>query len=339
MTPPPMTRREFLVAVAASAAMVGCGGGEQPEEARPALEALRRAAAAPGPAMARLASLAVLPHRPLYRLPFQPSEVPGFTAATHRVHYEHHYIEYFCRWVEGERRVLERAADLADAGARGESEAVDKARRAVWGALEQMRVSANMVMLHEAYWRDFWGGTERAMADVAPLAQTLLPIAGGLDLTWLVAGDDARLYVYKDSDSIPLGLRPVAGIDLPEHAWALDFGDIGVYMGRLLRNVSPACFDAFTAAKEPSHLARIPPPAAPTTDTGDFDSQLRHLADLHRFPRADVAAAGLLLAAGPGGCAAILRRSGTEDRTLAILSVDAPSGIWGHDLLSVRRNG
>jgi len=160
-----------------------------------------------------------------------------------------------------------------------------------------------------------------------------------LDVTWLVAGDDARLYVYKDSDSIPLGLRPVAGIDLPEHAWALDFGDIGVYMGRLLRNVSPACFDAFTAAKEPSHLARIPPPAAPTTDTGDFDSQLRHLADLHRFPHADVAAAGLLLAAGPGGCAAILRRSGTEDRTLAILSVDAPSGIWGHDLLSVRRNG
>jgi len=338
-----VNRRSFLrVSLGAAGAFVlaeltGC---QQDFNAR--REALRQCANRPGPAEAKLAALHPSARRLPLPLPFEEAEVPGFSPATHRVHWYHHYLEYLYRWEHGERELVRGAIGLAALEeAKADRAAFETARQRAIRHHTALRRAANMVTLHELYWRDFWnGGTKRdrlkaAAQTDALLSQTDETAPHYSEPLWILAlrrGSNAndpdsaplrpRLHVWCDEDeSIPWGMEAAAAIDCPDHAWLLDFLDFSQYLSQLFLNITQTEWDALEIAlreeeKEETpvkpHESRHAPLDGDSLATGAFSPLAGSLAeDIGVEVAGDKPKRllrGLQLVAGPEGQVALAER-------------------------------
>lgn len=324
-----LSRRDFLASSAAFAALALCGRVVAEEDVE--VEALRRASRAPGPAEAKIAALAPPTRRAINALPFERGAVPGFSAATHRVHWNHHYLEYLWRWESGERALLADAAALAKAPA--------PERAALRGRLlvrhEEMREAANMVVLHEVYWRDLWSG-RLASAPSAQSVERLVRAADSAGRGWTVAarfadGSGGTLVLPPTHADVPFGAVPEAGIDWQSHAWRLDFATLRDYTEGVLRAMRGDARELLLGAA-PGHPS--PPMDCMDGMDADGESAFREtVGDLcaECFLVDDVGVAeGLALLAGPEGTAVVAEDMATGLRTPTVLATNEPAGLWRH---------
>lgn len=330
-----MTRRALLVGAAGAAAYLALRGrGEEPPDVDAELEALRRASLAPGPAEVKLGALAPPPRRSAVPLPFARDAVPGFSAAAHHVHWNHHYLEYLWRWEEGERALLAGAAALL-----AEPESIGREAFATAMALrfEDVRAAANMVVLHEAYWRHLWSGLQ---ADADPvLAQRLAAVGERCARGWTIAADvDGMLGTASmgpDFPSAPLGVVPLAGVDWQPHAWRLDFASLEAYAAGLLRTVSAEAREALALPALAVGDSRSPWLARnrqQASSVADADLWRRAVADL--CADCGIAPDGVaegLAEATPRSCVAtVCEDIATGLRTLLVIPAEGSSGLWRH---------
>jgi len=331
-----LRRRDFLASSAALAVLALCPrvGAEEDVE----IEALRRASRAPGPAEAKIAVLAPPPRRAINGLPFGRDAVPGFSAATHRVHWNHHYLEYLWRWETGERALLADAAALAKAPA-SERAAL---RERLLVRHEEMREAANMVVLHEVYWRDLWSGAPSPAAS-SELAARLAREADACGRGWTVFarwpnGPQGTLSLAPSRADVPLGAIPEAAVDWQSHAWRLDFATLADYAAGVLRTMRADARERLFA-----------PPIPPEFCADAFRDSAIVFAREARFRGAvrdlcaecalsdEGVADGLAMLAGAGGAAMIAEDMATGLRTPMVLAEDAPSGLWRHVAAATRR--
>lgn len=326
------TRRRFLGGCLGMAALwlLGCGGGDDGEEDI-VREALRASARRPGPAIDTLAALTPPARRPAKPLPFGLDDVPGFSADTHRIHWEHHYLEYLYRWERGERDLLVEAAELA----RTPPEAFDAARWRLLEKAERTRQAANMIVLHELYFALFWSGTERAIPQ--PAFDRFVRGLGDDWPAWLLAFEDGTVLRWREEDSASFGPAPLAGIDTPDHTWRLDFASQADALHQVLRNMPAAQGDLFLEGRLIGPFDPEPPTDLTLASGDDWQAAVDDLRAAVGLEPDNDSARGLALAAGPDGQVALLVRRGTAFVTPALLLPRLHWGIWEHSPVAVVR--
>lgn len=319
------TRRQMLALVGgALVGAIGCHRHSSVEESESVIvTALRRAAQGPGPARLRLPAVDQFPGRPIYQIPFPLDRVPGFSRDTHFVHYERHYLEYYCRWIEAESRLLKQIATIPP----GDQEALRRSQSAVIAESFALRGAANMVILHEAYWDRLWSGeTPRDPVVFAELHGQLAAVTPRPPAAWIVAASDRHLWHVDPLGELPDGLEPLAAIDCPEHAWALDFADYGTYLAGMLANMRKDAFDSLAAVSLHPRNSAFATPA----ERAEAAPLVARLCDLHGIAKVESVIGGLAELADAGLHVRILRRIATGAPTLQICPSGLPSGLWGH---------
>ncbi|MDX2175783.1 MAG: hypothetical protein SF028_04870 [Candidatus Sumerlaeia bacterium] len=319
-------RREFLrlAALAPLGWAAGCGNSAAPpaERISDELAALRRAAAGPVPDLAARAPGLAKPDRPLFGASCWGDATGGpFSPATSKVHYHHHYLEYFRRWCEGERTLLRHASAVA---AGGDPPAPGHLR----GLAAELRASANLVVLHEVYWapvkRSWWPG-EKEYPELTALLQALHARWGG---DWIIATQSGALAPHADTDTVPDGSRVIAAIDCAFHAWGLDHPDAESYLEFIANCIGETTAGKFLAGSLD---------ADPGGETSPKDAHAAFTDLCHRWEVPDPAAAREgLRRLFPGAEVRLLTHLGSGAPTLEIApDPGAPRGIWGHALAGV----
>jgi superoxide dismutase len=219
-----LRRREFLalITLLAAGSWSGCSDGQrvlQPEEEDAELTALRLAARRPGRVGEAIRRMTPAPLRQPKPLPFDPKQTSPFSDSTHHLHFEHHYLEYFHRWVHRERSILELAAKL---GTEDGDLLLGQAR--IRSLHETMRASACLVVLHEVYWRGLWKGQLRSL----DIDAAMDPPPESVGFTVVDQNADV-LAIPNGPSSVPYGMQPIAVVDWQSHAWRLDFPTRQVY--------------------------------------------------------------------------------------------------------------
>lgn len=252
-----MKRREFLTALASSAAGVATGWwltrephpGSSATGSQVEVEALRAAAGQPGPAEAKLAALAPLRHKAI-PIPEAARLHSGLSADTHRVHYDHHYREYLARWETAEREFLRAVAALSRLFVGGKT-------AELMGGISQARqlhrdatAAAMMAVMHPIYWQHLGAAPDaRTRQSVASLARDLDNKTGGSD--WLMVTHRGGTVAIETGMATTIGFAfgdaVLAAIDMAGHAWMLDFATSEEYLAAMLTGLEPAVFDLWSS--------------------------------------------------------------------------------------------
>ncbi|MDX1973339.1 MAG: hypothetical protein SFY68_12480 [Candidatus Sumerlaeia bacterium] len=196
----------------------------------PEWEALTAASKREAPALAKWSALQQ-PRLAPVPLPFKQDSTPGISAATHSLHYNHHYREYLWRWETGSARLQ----SLLNAG---DQEAAIREYRL-------LRPAATMAILHTLYWQNLAPGWETASEKTEPLGQWLASILRDhthrflSEPRWLLVQQTAsgpRLVLMSTGDPTFHAEEPIVlALDLMSHAWRLDHATLEEALAAHLR--------------------------------------------------------------------------------------------------------
>lgn len=315
-----MNRRRLLQTLPLIAAgLFACRGAIESDSAPidPEIEALRRASESPGGAIAAIETMQPPAARSIARLPFDPARTRGVSRSTHLLHHRRHYAEYLHRWILGERQLLHVACGRVP----------EPEPASLRASQETARQAANMVVLHEIYWRHFIpsGGSAASKAPVKASFTVL-------------RGDREAFSLIDDTGDVPLGEEPLAVIDWQRHAWLLDHSTPQAYaqaLGPLLSPLANELLAASAFARRWDHAisAQANREQIEMAVGGDLMPILYELCMPLRLD-AQAALEGLRRLAGPKGHVLALADRETGLPTVALAGPSIPVGIWRHDLLA-----
>jgi superoxide dismutase len=219
------SRRDVLKLTGAGLSLVGAYGlwGFLDRQPIPEIafdsewEALTAASKREAPALAKWSALQQ-PRLAPVPLPFAQDSTPGISAATHALHYNHHYREYLWRWETGATR-LQSFLNTGD-----QESAVRE--------YQNFRPAATMAILHTLYWRNLSPGDETEPEKAEALGQWLASIFRNRDQQftpeprWLLVQQTAfgpQLVIVTTNDPCFRAEEPIVlALDLMSHAWRLD---------------------------------------------------------------------------------------------------------------------
>ncbi|CAN5217337.1 hypothetical protein BH09SUM1_BH09SUM1_08600 [soil metagenome] len=303
-------RRDFLRGAATFAATTLLSRALGESMGRDFRSALRISSSSPGPANAKLG--AIVSRHALQSFPFPYAAIPGVSRDTNFVHFDRHYCEYFWRWENGERLLLQDAMALAKLTNPAEVEAQ---RTLLWGRYQETRQASNLVLLHSLYW-DAFTPTHDATRRVAARAMAANWFAdfdpGGDASDWILLTEKDGLRQTRRIPNAGMQFDPnenvIGAIDAVSHAFLLDFGtDIQSYAVNVLCNMPEANWLLWKSAPYVAASAEpVAPPRIIAQESVTLLSQeVGILSDLHGNHRSsadcDMIASGLAVAAGPDG--------------------------------------